>query len=150
MYKASWSRKKTKLKLTSVWTGQPTIRDEESRVVEVRKSVSVVAFFSFLLAAFLTDDESREGSIHWVIGHLTLRADRRGNQESMPASKAPQQGFTLWMCPSSVSHCLDTKPHAGLWDGAGKTVYCWQQRPFLVSQQPVLSLQAKNNRNKRW
>lgn len=47
---------------------QPTFRYEESCVVEVRES-SVVFPFS-LFVAFLTDDESCEGAIHRVIGHL--------------------------------------------------------------------------------
>lgn len=61
-------------KTISVWAGSPTVRDEESRVVEMRKSPPVVAFPSssscFLLIAFLADDEGGEGSIHWVTGHL--------------------------------------------------------------------------------
>lgn len=52
---------------------QPTFRYEESCVVEMRQS-SVAHSFSFLVA-FLTDDESCEGAIHRVIGHLARRRD---------------------------------------------------------------------------
>lgn len=48
----------------------PTFRYEESCVEEVRESVAVVAFSISFLVALLTDDQSCEGAIHGVIGHL--------------------------------------------------------------------------------
>lgn len=62
---------------------QPTFRYEESRVVEVRESVAVVAFSVSFLVALLADYESCEGAIHGVIGHLAWRGDRSRNRESM-------------------------------------------------------------------
>lgn len=43
---------------------------EESCVEEVRERVAVVAFSLSFLVALLTDDQSCEGAIHRVIGHL--------------------------------------------------------------------------------
>lgn len=74
--KASW--KWLKRKRTSCLT----FRYKESCVVEVRESV--VVFFSFpfsFLVALLTDDESCEGAIYRVTGHLALREDRSRYQE---------------------------------------------------------------------
>lgn len=48
----------------------PTFRYEESCVEKVRESVAVVAFSISFLVALLTDDQSCEGAIHGVIGHL--------------------------------------------------------------------------------
>lgn len=39
----------------------------------MRERFAVTAFAFQLLAAFLTDDESREGAIHCVTGHLERR-----------------------------------------------------------------------------
>ena len=60
---------------------QLTFRYEQSCVEEVRESVAVVAFSFSFLVALLTDDESREGPIHRVIGHLAWREDRCRSRE---------------------------------------------------------------------
>lgn len=61
---------------------QTTFRYEEGCVVEVSKSIAVVAFSFPFLVSLLTQDESCEGAIHRVIGHLSWREDRGRNQES--------------------------------------------------------------------
>ena len=54
-------------------TLQPTFRYKERCVEEVRESSDVVAFSFPFLVAFLADDESCEGAIHSVVGHLARR-----------------------------------------------------------------------------
>ncbi len=67
---------------------RPTFRYEESCVVEVRESVAVVAFSFPLLVTLLTDDQSCEGAIHCVVGHLVRREDGCSNRESVISTAA--------------------------------------------------------------
>lgn len=77
---------------------QPTFRYEESRVVEVRESVAVVAISFNFLVALLADDESSEGAIHRVIGDLAWREDRSSYQETDVGTGNQEQAYGVYLC----------------------------------------------------
>lgn len=95
MYRRSRGRNN---EFVCLFVRQPTFRNEESRVVEVRESVAVVAFPFNFLVALLTDDESCEGAIHRVIGDLAWREDRSSYQETDVGSGNQEQTYSVYLC----------------------------------------------------